>query len=1163
MFTFSHTQNLVPSQTKLDDVIVKYAYYDNNTNKIYIDLLFSKPLKPQSKVVISGLLSLADGSIVNQSDLFEVQVNNSVTNVSVPTKTFVFDPTTQLVGVTIDLHKITYTLEGNTTQSIHTNQYKFIVSDIYQATTPFIVTMPGNSESVLFGNWRKLEVDQSQNIDGSEQQPMYIFSGQADKDDQHVLLPMLYQTDEPQDVSFVPPDRKLPLQPLPILDLDLPGSAPQQFLICPVDDGSTGCDCPPLNDSCYKITFDIDTEFGKLVGETERFVVQNNAFLVRGRAKLPDCTFGGEESWADIFFRYRCDNGDYQFEVEIISLCFECKSTISDFDVTDTNCNNGERRFQYKPDRCASGVIEIVRVDCTPDCQCKPTDNQCMVVEYDFTINKKRHQGKSHNTKFVNNSLHASFDVVDDTVCTSEYTDNYNVSIYFRCEDGKYYATIYVSGGCLYCVAEVSDSSIQIEDCDNKSFVLNVSQSHCFVGTLRIRPCSAGCPCPIPERCYKVNYNLQMDSGTKLVGTVEGVQYREGSLSWSGYIDSELSPNDCLTDRYIKTHGEFGCKDGSYSANIKVYNECFSCELNTDDFTIQQISCEEGKYRLVVGENKCVSGYIDLVECSDESVSVYKPCSCPLPDSLCYSLIYNITVAGVEFSGNIDRVYKYSDTLYVPVTYLGKATVNQDCQDVELFLVGQIACANDTYQYIFRIWNDICYECDIVPSNSSISVVDCNNKSFRIDINSECAFGYISLSQCSEQNPMCPHLDTSHCYHIVYNISWGNNSYAGRTPVLSMVDQSVYIMDYVIGEDVSCLQSARNTYLSLVIYCSDNHYMWSGLLYSDCSHQCFINPSNSTMTLLRSYPFRAKITPLSGACWSGELYFEDCLSDYISTQYSCCCPPPTQEYELVWDITAFGENCVGCRRGLYWDQSGCILYLHNNAPSECSNFTPFALWSYIQCLGQDSEYEFNLVMYPVGDQLACLLGNDDLDVTVSGCDASLPVIQATIKSGRCASGSFTVRPWSTCNPGGGGGGGGGGSQCCLIQSGTNYDVMYNITIYYLGMSYTYNGSLLATGQSGGNYTYINIDASPIGNLPPCLTGWPPSAAQMFFEFGLSTECVNNNTNIYYSGDVLSVCTSCPFDNTDSTLEILNCSGPTFRITVNKPCMQGTIVITPA
>jgi len=120
-----------------------------------------------------------------------------------------------------------------------------------------------------------------------------------------------------------------------------------------------------------------------------------------------------------------------------------------------------------------------------------------------------------------------------------------------------------------------------------------------------------------------------------------------------------------------------------------------------------------------------------------------------------------------------------------------------------------------------------------------------------------------------------------------------------------------------------------------------------------------------------------------------------------------CCPPGDEPYVVEYNITVNGQTYSGVTYESYWSgtQYGTVTAVHSN--SDCN--PPYLFLDFLAGCLSGVNYGVGLWIR-CGFSLICYLATpDDIDKTITGCPG-LPTFQFTIKSGRCASGSFTIRP---------------------------------------------------------------------------------------------------------------------------------------------------------
>ena len=114
----------------------------------------------------------------------------------------------------------------------------------------------------------------------------------------------------------------------------------------------------------------------------------------------------------------------------------------------------------------------------------------------------------------------------------------------------------------------------------------------------------------------------------------------------------------------------------------------------------------------------------------------------------------------------------------------------------------------------------------------------------------------------------------------------------------------------------------------------------------------------------------------------------------------CCAPPDGTEYVLDYDIVVFGVRCTGTTSPEEWFASTIFWSFITSSCLSCEDSFSF---------GCDSNGNWNASFGIWCDPYYCGLSTDDFDITVTGCPGN-PTIYLTIRPGRCASGSFVIRP---------------------------------------------------------------------------------------------------------------------------------------------------------
>ena len=120
-----------------------------------------------------------------------------------------------------------------------------------------------------------------------------------------------------------------------------------------------------------------------------------------------------------------------------------------------------------------------------------------------------------------------------------------------------------------------------------------------------------------------------------------------------------------------------------------------------------------------------------------------------------------------------------------------------------------------------------------------------------------------------------------------------------------------------------------------------------------------------------------------------------------------CCPQDNAEYVVEYDFTVFGQRYVGAFGPLYWTNGslpfGGTIY---NPP--CNPGPPTRYLILNAALGCVNGV-YNLSIGFGCQPNICTTAPNDYDVSVTGCPGN-PTIVFTLRPGRCASGSFVVRP---------------------------------------------------------------------------------------------------------------------------------------------------------
>ena len=120
-----------------------------------------------------------------------------------------------------------------------------------------------------------------------------------------------------------------------------------------------------------------------------------------------------------------------------------------------------------------------------------------------------------------------------------------------------------------------------------------------------------------------------------------------------------------------------------------------------------------------------------------------------------------------------------------------------------------------------------------------------------------------------------------------------------------------------------------------------------------------------------------------------------------------CCPQDGSEYVVEYDFTVFGQQYVGGFGPLYW-VNGSLPFGGTIYNPPCNPGTPPRYLILNAALGCVNGVYYLSVGFGCQPNI-CTTTPDDYDVSVTGCPGN-PTIVFTLRPGRCASGSFTVRP---------------------------------------------------------------------------------------------------------------------------------------------------------
>ena len=121
-----------------------------------------------------------------------------------------------------------------------------------------------------------------------------------------------------------------------------------------------------------------------------------------------------------------------------------------------------------------------------------------------------------------------------------------------------------------------------------------------------------------------------------------------------------------------------------------------------------------------------------------------------------------------------------------------------------------------------------------------------------------------------------------------------------------------------------------------------------------------------------------------------------------------CCPQDGSEYVLEYDFVVFGNRHVGVGGNTLWFGGGWSnMFSDFSVP--CDPGPPpiyLGIFATFTCDLNGLEVD-DLTLYC--GVVSCSLRTDDFDITVTGCPGN-PTFYLTILPGRCASGSFVLRP---------------------------------------------------------------------------------------------------------------------------------------------------------
>jgi len=121
-----------------------------------------------------------------------------------------------------------------------------------------------------------------------------------------------------------------------------------------------------------------------------------------------------------------------------------------------------------------------------------------------------------------------------------------------------------------------------------------------------------------------------------------------------------------------------------------------------------------------------------------------------------------------------------------------------------------------------------------------------------------------------------------------------------------------------------------------------------------------------------------------------------------------CCPQDGSEYVLEYDVFVFGNRHVGAGGNALWS-GGVWWNMFQDFGTPCNPGPPpgyLGIFATFVC-NQNSLEVNDLTLYC--GIVYCSLVTSDFDITVTGCPFN-PTFYLTIRPGRCASGSFVLRP---------------------------------------------------------------------------------------------------------------------------------------------------------
>jgi hypothetical protein len=124
-----------------------------------------------------------------------------------------------------------------------------------------------------------------------------------------------------------------------------------------------------------------------------------------------------------------------------------------------------------------------------------------------------------------------------------------------------------------------------------------------------------------------------------------------------------------------------------------------------------------------------------------------------------------------------------------------------------------------------------------------------------------------------------------------------------------------------------------------------------------------------------------------------------------------CCPQDGSEYVLEYDFVAFGQQYTGSLGPLLWSAFGnntAELTIPLTTLGQCDSGPPpryLQITGYVACVNGNYGMQISISCSPD----VCTLLAYDFSYSVTGCPGD-PTIYLTILPGRCASGSFVLRP---------------------------------------------------------------------------------------------------------------------------------------------------------